>query len=124
MQCPSWKGRAMAQHHPAGSTPTTISSVPPNPSEGALPPPCPPFSQLQKHCFTNYPWAGAALLWTTLTFICYLEPFGHQGRHLTYFLTAWGSTFLIFPSFFRYCCFVWHTALREENFSLARALVP
>lgn len=29
-----------------------------------------------KHCFIHYPWGEAALLWTTLTFICYLESFG------------------------------------------------
>lgn len=47
MQCPSWKRGAMAQHFPASITPAIISSVRPNPSNRGLPPPCPPFSQLQ-----------------------------------------------------------------------------
>lgn len=93
------------RRHPACSAPTTLSSILPNPSN-SHPPPCPPPFTTSKYCFSHYPRAGAALLWTTLTFRHYLEPLGHQGQHLTYIFTAWGSTvFSFLHIFIHYCCF-------------------
>ena len=78
-----------------------------------------------KHCFTHYPWAGAGLLWTTLTFRRYLEPLGHQGQHLTYIFTASGSTGVFYFHTFIFSSitvvFLLHTAHRALNCSLAGA---
>lgn len=122
MQCLSWRTRAAAHHRPASSTPTTVFAILSHPSNSALPLPCPLFTT-SKQCFTHYPWAGAALLWTTLTFRHYLEPLGHQGQHLTYIFTASGNTgFFSILSFFAMLllCFAAHCT-RAVNCSLAVA---
>lgn len=87
--------------------------------------PCFPLTTLKLH-LTHYPWARAALPWTTLTFRCYLEPLGHQGQHLTSIFTASGitippHTLFFYFSLFHYCCFVWRTAHKSVNRSLVAA---
>lgn len=129
LPCLSRRMTAVAHHrpppHPPQPTPSFMIHL-------ATPSHClVPLFTTSKQCFTHYPWADAALLWTTLTFRCYLEPLGHQGQHLTYIFTASGLT-VFSPSFafsfshflLHYCCLVRHAAHRAVNCSLSGTSGP